>query len=55
MSLATTLQKAEECIERDVLDFFRLLSASEAPEDWDCPAAAIMQSGQSPAKPTKPH
>ena len=40
MSLATTLQKVEECIERDVLDFFRLLGASEAPEDWDCPAAA---------------
>lgn len=55
MSLATTLQKVEECIERDVLDFFRLLGASEAPGDWDCPAAAPLQSGQSPAKPTEPH
>ena len=44
MSLATTLQKVEECIERDVLDFFRLLGASEAPEDWDCPAAAPIRS-----------
>jgi len=49
MSLATTIQKVEETVEKDILAFFRMLGASEAPEEWECAppkAATPGQSGQ---------
>lgn len=36
MSLATTIQKVEETVEKDILAFFRMLGASETPEEWEC-------------------
>lgn len=49
MSLATTFQKVEETVEKDILAFFHMLGASEAPEEWECAppkAANPEQSGQ---------
>lgn len=34
MRVTTTLKVIEKSMEKEVLEFFQLLGASEAPEDW---------------------
>lgn len=36
MSIATAFQKVEKSLEKEILAFFQLLGASEAPEEWEC-------------------
>lgn len=55
MSIATAFQKVEKSLEKEILAFFQLLGASEAPEEWECkPPPAEPVSAEHPRNPAPP-